>query len=148
MTLEIRDAAAGDRAAWEPLWQGYLRFYEVSLAPEVTDTVWQRLMDPAEPLTGRFAFVDGRMAGFTHSHLHGTTWAIAPACYLEDLFVDETIRGHGTGRALVDDLIASARRNGWARVYWHTNEANARARALYDSYVKADPMVRYMVRLV
>ena len=26
-----------DRAAWDPLWQGYLTFYKSTLVPEVTD---------------------------------------------------------------------------------------------------------------
>ncbi len=36
----VRPVGAGERAAWEPLWQGYLRFYKASVPPEVTDIAW------------------------------------------------------------------------------------------------------------
>jgi hypothetical protein len=29
-----------ERAAWEPLWEGYLTFYQAFQAPEVTDLTW------------------------------------------------------------------------------------------------------------
>ena len=35
----VRPVRPDDRAAWEPLWQGYLTFYKSSLAPEVTVTI-------------------------------------------------------------------------------------------------------------
>ncbi|WP_301458807.1 GNAT family N-acetyltransferase, partial [Pseudorhodobacter sp.] len=56
-------------------------------------------------------------------------------------------RGRGLGRALLDDLIAICRENGYSRLYWHTDEANARARALYDSYAPYDGHVRYRIKL-
>ncbi|MDN5787421.1 MAG: GNAT family N-acetyltransferase [Pseudorhodobacter sp.] len=47
----------------------------------------------------------------------------------------------------MDDLIAICRENGYSRLYWHTDEANARARALYDSYAPYDGHVRYRIKL-
>ena len=41
--LVIRPINAADRAAWEPLWAGYLAFYERTIGPEVTDFTWSRL---------------------------------------------------------------------------------------------------------
>ncbi len=41
MDLLIRPLEANDRAAWEPLWFGYLEPYNVELAPEVTETTWR-----------------------------------------------------------------------------------------------------------
>jgi predicted GNAT family acetyltransferase len=63
-----------------------------------------------------------------------TTWA---------RIVDETARGQGIGKALLDDLVTKAKTNGWARLYWHTDEGNETARKLYDQYVEADGHVRY-----
>jgi hypothetical protein len=48
--LNIRPATASDRPQWDPLWQGYLAFYESSLEDEVTDLLWQRIMDPAHEI--------------------------------------------------------------------------------------------------
>lgn len=145
--IRIRDAAAADEGAFRALWDQYLAFYKVDLAPEVTAATWVRLMDPASPVKARLAETDGQVAAFAiHLH-HPSTWVATEDCYLEDLFVTEAARGHGLGRALIDDLIGLARARGWARLYWHTDEDNARARALYDRYVTSDGHIRYRLTL-
>lgn len=68
-------------------------------------------------------------------------------CYLEDLFVDSYARGLGTGRALIDDLLELARKTGWSRVYWHTNDDNETAPRLYHRCTEANGFVRYRVAL-
>ena len=50
MTVTIRPLEAADRAAWDPLWQGYLAFYKTDLDPAVTDVTWARLLDAAEDM--------------------------------------------------------------------------------------------------
>jgi GNAT superfamily N-acetyltransferase len=147
MTLDIRVARASDEAEWRRLWAGYLSFYEVDLAPEVTAGTWRRIMDPASPVGMRVAERSGKLEGFAIHLSHPSTWVLSEDCYLEDLYVDEATRGGGVGRALLDDLIALAERKGWSRLYWHTDENNARARRLYDSYVKTDGHVRYRMKL-
>lgn len=145
--LTIRSAEPGDEAAWRRLWADYLAFYEVTLAPEVTNRTWARLMDPTAPLQGRFALEGERLVGFALHHAHCSTWVEGEDCYLEDLFVTDAGRGKGIGRALIDDLIALARSKGWHRLYWHTDEDNSQARALYDSYTPYDGHVRYRLTL-
>lgn len=147
MTLLIRDAAPADETAWRGLWAGYLAFYKVDLDPAVTSRTWARLMDPAAPLSGRLAFEGDRLLGFALHHHHCSTWVMGDDCYLEDLFVTDAARGKGVGRALIDDLIALSKTRGWHRLYWHTDESNARARALYDSYAPYDGHVRYRLKL-
>lgn len=143
----IRDAAPADAAAWQALWAQYLAFYNVDLAAQVTAATWARLIDPASPVQARLAISDDRVIGFAiHLH-HPSTWVATEDCYLEDLFVAPDARGLGAGRALIDDVIAIARARGWARLYWHTEEANTRARALYDQYVASDGHIRYRMRL-
>nr|MBP6736897.1 GNAT family N-acetyltransferase [Paracoccaceae bacterium] len=134
----IRDIAAEDEAAWRDLWAQYLAFYSVDLSPEITNRTWARLMDPASPLAGRVAVAEGVVQGFALHHHHCSTWVAGEDCYLEDLFVADAARGLGLGRALIDDLIALAKARGWHRLYWHTDEGNSRARALYDSYTPWD----------
>ena len=143
----IRDAEAGDEAAWRGLWSQYLAFYEVDLTPEVTAATWSRLMDPSSPMKMRLAVEDGTPVGFAiHLH-HPSTWVAGEDCYLEDLFLAPEARGKGLGRALIDDLIALARARGWQRLYWHTDEGNTTARKLYDSYVQTDGHLRYRLKL-
>jgi GNAT superfamily N-acetyltransferase len=143
----IRDAAGSDRAAWERLWQGFLAYYNQSLDPAITAHTWTRLMDPTCPMKMRLAEVDGVVEGFAIHQHHPSTWVMGNDCYLEDLFVAPAARGQGLGRALIADLQALARARGWHRLYWHTDESNATARKLYDSFVPSDGHIRYRLTL-
>ncbi len=147
MSLKIREARPEDRAEWLSLWKDYLAFYKVDLSSDVTDHTWNRILDPASRISMRVAELDGRLGGFAIHHFHESTWVKAPDCYLEDLFVHESLRGKGAGRALIDDLITLCRKEGWTRLYWHTGEDNAQARKLYDSYIESDGHVRYRIPL-
>lgn len=145
--LNISTATPADEAEWRGLWAQYLAFYEVDLAAAITDQTWARILDPASPLSARLARTDGAALGFALHHHHASTWVMGDDCYLEDLFVTDTARGLGVGRALIDDLIAISKAKGWHRLYWHTDEGNSRARSLYDSYVPTDGHVRYRMKL-
>ena len=147
MTVQIRNTTPEDEAAWRRLWAQYLAFYKVDLAPEVTANTWSRAHDPKSPMRIRLAVEDGVVLGFAvHLH-HPSTWVIGEDCYLEDLFVSADARGKGVGRALIKDLAALAKANGWQRLYWHTDEGNATARRLYDSITPSDGHVRYRMKL-
>ena len=147
MVLEIKDAAPPYEAAWRGLWQDYLIFYGVTLSDEVTDHTWDRMLDPASRLSGRFAYLDCTMVGFAIHHHHASTWVAGDDCYLEDLYLSQAARGQGIGRALIDDLIAVSRQKGCKRLYWHTDKDNATARRLYDHYAREDGHVRYRLAL-
>jgi GNAT superfamily N-acetyltransferase len=67
---------------------------------------------------------------------------------LEDLFVDETIRGQGIGRALIDAVLDEAKKRGCSRVYWNTDETNQTARKLYDTYVLESGKRQYRVPII
>lgn len=143
MTLDIRPLAVGDRAAWEPLWQGYLTFYKASLPAEVTDTTWRRLNDPAEPMFARGAFENGKLLGIVHCILHRTCWSPKDICYLQDLFTVPEARGKGVGRALIERIYEEARAAGWFRVYWQTHETNAEAQVLYNKMADRSGFIVY-----
>lgn len=130
--LVIRPLQAEDRAAWEPLWAGYLTFYKTSVPAATTDKTWCRILSPAEPVYGLGAFKGEALLGIVHYLFHRTTWTPGDYCYLQDLFTAEAARGQGAGRALIEAVYARAREAGASRVYWLTQEGNATARALYD----------------
>jgi GNAT superfamily N-acetyltransferase len=149
MSLEIRPIEPTDRAAWEPLWNGYNAFYgregATALAPEITEVLWQRLYDPAEPVFALVAVLDGRLAGLAHFLFHRSTTRIEPVCYLQDLFTSAESRGRGVGRALIESVHAQARDAGAKRVYWQTRADNATARRLYDQVARHLGFIVYVL---
>jgi GNAT superfamily N-acetyltransferase len=145
--VTVSPLRSADRAAWEPLWQGYLTFYRASLAPEVTDATWRRFFDPLEGLGAVVAERDGRLIGLAHYLLHRSTWAATCYCYLEDLFVDPAVRGSGAGRALIAAVERVARDAGASRLYWTTHESNQTAQKLYDQVADRPGFVQYRKKL-
>jgi GNAT superfamily N-acetyltransferase len=141
--VETRPLRPDERAAWEPLWQGYLTFYKASVKPEVTEATWARLHDPAEPMQVLGAFLGGRLVGIVHYIFHRSTWTLGPYCYLQDLFTDESARGRGAGRALIEAVYERAEAAGASRVYWLTHETNAVAMALYDKVADRSGFIQY-----
>jgi GNAT superfamily N-acetyltransferase len=143
----VRDLTDADEHAWRRLWAGYCNFYEVVLPDSTTDRTWLRLMDPNSTIKGLvIEDPSGRVVGLCNFILHENTWTVAPVCYLEDLFVDPSLRGGGVGEAMIAELTDRMRANGWARIYWNTKENNYRARGLYDKFSKADGFVRYVIK--
>lgn len=146
MVIEIREPDRQDKAQWLSLWQGHTRFYGSPQPTEVTEYTWQRMLDAASPMLGRFAVVDGNVVGFAICILHEGTWVKTPICYLEDLFVAPQMRGQGIARTLIQALQTEGKEKGWSRLYWHTRTDNP-AQRLYDEFTPADDYVRYRVTL-
>jgi GNAT superfamily N-acetyltransferase len=135
--IQARPLQPSDRAAWQPLWDGYNAFYgragETALPAAVTDTTWARFLDAAEPVHALVAEDEqGRLLGLVHYLYHRSTTRIELTCYLQDLFTAPEARGRGVGRALIEAVYNAAREAGVKRVYWQTHTTNATGRALYD----------------
>ena len=64
-------------------------------------------------------------------------------CYLQDLYVDESTRGKGVGRALIEAVYAAAAQHGADRVYWMTHETNETAMRLYDTIAERSGFLGY-----
>jgi GNAT superfamily N-acetyltransferase len=140
---EIRSLERADKASWVGLWQGYQAFYEVSIASEVSEETFERLLAPGEPMHCALAVEGGEPVGLVHYIFHRSTWTRGDYCYLQDLFVDVGGRGRGTGRALIAHVRAAAQAAGASRVYWLTQEANHDARALYDKVAERSGFIQY-----
>jgi GNAT superfamily N-acetyltransferase len=149
-TILVRDAVPEDYDRWLPLWEGYNAFYgrsgPTALPADVTRTTWMRFFDVYEPVHALVAQSDGRLLGLAHYLYHRVTNAIAPTCYLEDLFTVEEARGQGVGRALILAVHERARAAGAAKLYWQTHETNATAMRLYDKLTKQSGFVVYELR--
>jgi GNAT superfamily N-acetyltransferase len=145
--LTIRPIDASDRAAWEPLWAGYLAFYETTVSNDVTEFTWKRLTGAG----GVFGFLaiggGGDAVGLVHFVFHPTTWSVGGSCYLEDLFVAPAARGHRVGRRLFAAVADAAKAKGATTLYWQTEEFNGTARRLYERVAKRSPFIRYQIEL-
>ena len=149
MSYVVRALQAADRAAWQPLWDGYNAFYgrhgATALRPEITESTWQRFFDPQEPM---FALVaqdsaNGELIGLTHYLFHRSTSRIELSCYLQDLFTAPAQRGRGVATALIEAVYEQAGAAGTRRVYWQTHESNAVGRRVYDKVAKREGFIVY-----
>ncbi|WP_229836364.1 GNAT family N-acetyltransferase [Aliiroseovarius zhejiangensis] len=142
--MSVRPMTPSDRDAWARLWEGYLRYYETEVAPEVYETTFARLLseDPNE-FHGLLACVEDQPLGLVHYLFHRHTWRIENVCYLQDLYADPSMRGMGVGRALIEAVYAAADQAGAPSVYWLTQDFNHTARKLYDRIGVKTPFIRY-----
>jgi GNAT superfamily N-acetyltransferase len=147
MTISPFTAAEADR--WHELFRAYNLFYGAHAAqlPEtVYATTWNRILDPGTAPYGLAARDgDGRPVGLAHYLYHTSTWSTRETCYLEDLYVDDAVRGRGYGRALITAVAAAARDHGAAGLYWLTEATNVTARRLYDTLATESGFVRYVM---
>lgn len=142
--LTIRPLQAEDRPQWAELWTGYLEFYETSVAQEVYDSTFDRLLgDDPQDFNAFVAEQDGRLVGLTHYLFHRHAWKIENVCYLQDLYARPETRGTGVGRALIEAVYEAADKNGTSTVYWMTQDFNETARKLYDRIATLTPFIRY-----
>ena len=147
----IRFAKPDDYEQWLPLWDCYNRFYgrfdATALPEKITQATWCRFTDPDEPMHALVAERDGQLVGLVHYLFHRSTALLDDICYLQDLFTDQSCRGEGVGRALIEAVYDQARQAGSARVYWQTHETNARAMVLYNEVANRSGFLVYRKEL-
>ena len=140
----VRALTEDDWDDWRALWAGYLAFYRAEMPDATTRATFERLCADREGMFGLLALDEsGRGIGMANCVVHATTWSRQPTCYLEDLFVAPSARGHDVGRRLLHAVRDEARRRGADRVYWHTQQYNGRARSLYDQVGRPTSFVVY-----
>ena len=86
----------------------------------------------------------GEPAGFALFFHNFSTWLGKPGLYLEDLFVRETMRGKGIGKALLLHLAGIARERGCGRMEWSVLDWNTPAIDFYKA-LGAEPMDEWTV---
>lgn len=82
---------------------------------------------------------DGSIVGIAIWFLTYSTWTGRHGIWLEDLWVAESERGRGYGKALLASLAAECIERGYSRLEWTVLDWNAPSIAFYRS-VGAEPM--------
>lgn len=142
--MRVRRLEARDGTMWRRLFRAYIEFYKATVADEVIDLAWQRLLAAADGQVALVAVDDADVPlGLAHVLFHRSTWSATWHCYLEDLFVGPAQRGKGVGQALIEAVYREADARHCTRTYWVTQEFNATARALYDRVATKSPFVQY-----
>ncbi len=140
----IRYAEEADYLQWQLLWGKYNSFYgRDSLPAEITQLTWSRFFDTNEPVYAIIAENEGNILGIAHYLFHRSTIQIELNCYLQDLYVSETMRGRGIARKLIETVYENAKTAGSKRVYWQTKEDNLVARKLYDNVAELSGFIVY-----
>lgn len=140
----IRPLRAEDREEWRRLWTLYLEFYETSVPNEVYDSTFARLLSEDEHEFHALVLErEGGLGGLVHYLFHRHCWKVENVCYLQDLYVDEDLRGTSQGRALIEAVYAAADEAGSPSVYWLTQHFNEAGRRLYDRVGNLTPFIRY-----
>lgn len=98
-------------------------------ATEIEATVSVLIKDPAT----EFILVGEPESGFGQIRFRLSLWTGAEDAWIEDVFVDESARGRGYGRLLLEAIISRARARGCARVQLDANRKNEAAIKLYES---------------
>lgn len=142
--VTVRLVTAADHDDWYALWRGYQAFYKVDIPEETARVAWARVLDPAEPMAAALAFdAAGKAVGLVNYIRHRSFWTVGDYVYLQDLFVDDGVRGRGVGRLLIEHVYEAATAAGCSRVHWLTHETNANAMVLYDRIATKSGFVNY-----
>ena len=134
MSIELRAARPGDESLLLGLICELAEYehlaHEVSATPELL----------AEHLFGDNAVAEAVIAeagaeavGFALFFRNFSTFLGKPGLYLEDLYVRESARGQGIGRALLEYGAALARQRGYGRMEWSVLDWNRPAIEFYES---------------
>ena len=134
MTLTIREAGRADAPLIVELIRA-LALYE--RAPEAAKAsladIERALFCDHPKVHALIAELNGEAAGFAVYFFNFSTWTGKHGVYLEDLFVRETARGKGIGKALLARLAAIARKHHCARLEWSVLDWNEPAIGFYKS---------------
>lgn len=150
MSIIVRAIDKGDEERWRDLWEQYNVFYKRTIPEQVTATTFNRFLDEKVRMYAAVA-VDAELSmtvGFVTWYPHANTSTIEDVVYLNDLFVDPTIRNKGVGGSLIEHVYEHARTElNAAKVYWLTMSSNHRAQLLYSRIAECSGFVHYQKKL-
>jgi len=134
MTKTIREAKLGDEAIILGFIKELAAYEKLSHEVIATEDHLRRTIFVAQPKAfALIAEVDGEPVGFALYFFNYSTFMGRHGLYLEDLYVRESMRGGGFGKALLSRLAQIALDNDCGRMDWSVLDWNAPSIAFYKS---------------
>jgi GNAT superfamily N-acetyltransferase len=134
MSLLIRQAVAGDERLVFDYIVKLADYENLRHEVEVTvDDIRESLFGAKPRVFCDLAFWNGEAAGFALWFYNYSTFRGRAGIYLEDLFVDDAMRGKGIGKALLRHLAQRCVTEGLPRLQWWVLDWNAPSIAFYKS---------------
>ncbi|HXS45962.1 MAG TPA: GNAT family N-acetyltransferase [Solirubrobacterales bacterium] len=117
-----------------PMIAAYQRFYGVEdIDEERNRAFFSHFLAPSESGMLLGAWREQELVGYACLYWHFTSLVPAETVLMNDLYVDDTCRGQGIGRTLIEASARIARERGAHRLEWATAPDNKTAQRLYDS---------------
>jgi len=148
-SLEILRATIEDVDKIASLFDAYRQFYKAESDLEGSTKFIRERLELGESVI--FLAMEGeRAVGFTQLFLVFTTVQFQRMWILNDLYVDETARKGGVGRALMQRAEEHARETGARGLYLRTGMDNVPAQRLYEScgWIRDTKFYRYDKKVI
>ena len=133
MSLSFRVAVPGDEATVVRYVRGIAEAEGLAHKHVANEADYARIMfGPSGVLRGMFACRDGLPVGGAFWHPTVGTYSGHLGIYIEDVFVDEAVRGQGVGRAIFAEMARYALAEGYDRLTWSCKNDNHGAVGFYE----------------
>jgi GNAT superfamily N-acetyltransferase/uncharacterized protein (DUF1330 family) len=133
MSVVVRRAAAHDLDRLVPLFDGYRRFYGKAADLPLARRFLAERFAQSDSIVLLAAEASGTAVGFVQLYPSFSSVRAARIYILNDLFVAEGARGHGTGTLLLQRAADAAREAGAVRLKLSTAITNVTAQRLYEA---------------
>lgn len=149
MQPRIEPVTEAHLGALLPLIAAYQRFYEVEgVGEERNRAFFSRFLAPSEDGMLLGAWRGEELVGYACLYWHFSSLVPAETVLMNDLYVAESERGAGVGRALIEAAAEVGRERGAHQLEWVTGPDNRAARRLYDSFpTESEPSIEYELHL-
>jgi GNAT superfamily N-acetyltransferase len=132
--IRVEPISASQYEKLLPLIAAYQRFYEVEqIDAERNRPFFRRFLAPSEEGMLLGAWRGDRLLGYACLYWHFSSTQAVETVLMNDLYVEDDVRGGGIGRALIEASAAVARERGVSSLEWRTAPDNLTAQRLYDS---------------
>lgn len=136
----LRTARPGDEPGILAMIQALARYEREPDAVENTESLLTATLFCDEPRVFTHVIeLDRAIVGIAMWFVTYSTWTGTHGIWLEDLYVDERMRGRGYGRALMSALAAVCVERGYRRFEWTVLDWNEPSIGFYRS-IGAEPM--------